>query len=200
MTSKKDDCQPSEHQTIKETSLTYDDYAALDDGNRYELVDGQLELMTPAPTVTHQMVSYEMQKMIARNCEESYLILHAPVDVILSKHEVRQPDIVVIARKWLEIVTKRGVEGAPNLVIEILSPSTLKRDKIDKLKTYATYQINEYWIVEPEQGILEQYVLQSDRYDLVNVYHGSDLVTSPYLSCISFTMAEIMKNIPELKD
>lgn len=185
---------------IKEGGLTYDDYASLDDGNRYELVGGQLELMSPAPSVLHQLVSFEMQKMIARSCETDYIIISAPVDVILSSTEVRQPDIVLIYRKRMDILSKRGVEGAPDLVVEILSPSTLKRDKIDKLKTYACFRVPEYWIVEPETGILEQYVLQEERYELVNIFQGDEPVTSPNVPCISFTMAAIMDNIPRLTD
>lgn len=110
--------------------MTYNDYALLDDGNRYELVSGKLELMSPAPSVTHQIISFEMQKTIGKSCEADYLILYAPIDVILSDMEVRQPDLVLIDRKHLDIVSNRGIEGAPDIVIEILSTSTLKRDKI----------------------------------------------------------------------
>lgn len=181
---------------IKEHGLTYDDYAAIDDGNRYELANGQLELMSPAPTVTHQMLSFEIQKFISRSCESDYIILYAPVDVILSATEVRQPDLVLIHRNRIDILRKRGVEGAPDLVVEILSPSSLKRDKIHKLKAYAFYGIPEYWIVDPATGVLEQYILQEDHYELINIFQGIELVTSPNIPCISFTMAEIIAKIP----
>lgn len=190
----------SKRDIVKESGLTYDDYASLDDGNLYELVEGKLELMSPAPTVTHQMVSFEMQKNIARGCESDYIILYAPVDVILSANEVRQPDLVLVHRKRMDILSKRGVEGAPDLVVEIISPSTLKRDKIDKLKTYAYFHVPEYWIVDPENGILEQYVLLEGRYDPVNIFQENEAVISPNIPCISFTMAAIMDNIPRLAD
>ncbi|WP_102272674.1 Uma2 family endonuclease [Cytobacillus massiliigabonensis] len=185
---------------VKEDVLTYDDYAAIDDGNRYELAGGQLELMSPAPLVTHQIVSFEMQKAIALSCESDYLILYAPVDVILSQTEVRQPDLVLIHRKRIEIISKRGIEGAPDLVIEILSPSTLKRDKIDKIKSYAHFGIPEFWIVDPEAGFLEQYVLHENRYELIDIFQNNELVTSPNIPCVSFTMAAIMDKIPPLSD
>lgn len=181
---------------IKEGGLTYDDYAAIDDGNRYELAAGQLELMSPTPTVTHQFISFEMQKRISQSCESEYFILYAPVDVILSPKEVRQPDIVLVHRKRLEIISKRGVEGAPDLVIEILSPSTLKRDKIAKKKSYAYYGIPEYWIIDPNSAVLEQYILAGDRYELINLFQENEIVSSPNISCISFTMAEIIEAIP----
>jgi Uma2 family endonuclease len=194
------DSASSKPDIIKESGLTYDDYAALDDGNRYELVEGHLELMSPAPTVTHQLVSFEMQRMIAERCQVDYVILHAPVDVILSPAEVRQPDIVLISRKRMSILKKRAVKGSPDLVVEILSPSTLKRDKIDKLKTYAVFRVPEYWIVDSEKGILEQYLLLEKRYELVNIYQDNEPVSSPNIPCISFTMAAIMAKIPHLPD
>lgn len=185
---------------IKESNLTYEDYAAINDDNRYELVEGQLELISPAPSVTHQMISFEMQKVINKSCELDYIILYAPVDVVLSPSEVRQPDLVLIDRNRLNILSNRGVEGAPDLVVEILSPSTLKRDKIDKLQTYANFRIPEYWIVEPNMGFLEQYILREKQYELINIFQGQERVTSPTISCISFTMEEIMNNIPKLSD
>lgn len=189
---------PSKSPVIREGGLTYDDYAALDDGNRYELVDGRLELMSPGPSLTHQLVSYEVQRNIARTCEKDYVILYAPIDLILSDSEVRQPDLLLVRRDRMHILSKRGVEGPPDLVVEILSPSTLKRDKIDKLKTYARFCIPEYWILEPELGVLEQFVLQGERYELVNIFHGDDRVTSPNVVCVSFTMNEVMDRIPKI--
>ncbi|MFE8698473.1 Uma2 family endonuclease [Cytobacillus sp. FJAT-53684] len=185
---------------VKEVGLTYDDYAAIDDGNRYELAGGQLELMSPAPLVTHQIVSFEILINLSRSCELDYFILHAPVDVILSPAEVRQPDLVLIHRKRMEIISKRGIEGAPDLVVEILSPSSLKRDKIDKIKSYAHFGIPEFWIVDPDTGVLEQYVLHEKRYELIDIFQNNELVTSPNIPCVSFTMAAIMDKIPDLSD
>lgn len=101
----------------------------------------------------------------------------------------------------LDILSTRGVEGAPDyLVVEILSPSTLKQDKIDKLKSYAKFQIPEYRIVEPVSGILEEYILHAERYELYNVFQNNEQVTSPHIPCISFTMSEVINNIPAIKD
>ncbi|WP_404450944.1 Uma2 family endonuclease [Virgibacillus necropolis] len=188
------------HNILRENNLTYNDYASIDDGNYYELSGGQLELMSPAPSVIHQLISFEIQKNITQSCESDYIILYAPVDMILSSTEVRQPDLVVISRKRIDIISNRGIEGAPDLVVEILSPSTLKRDKIDKLKTYAKFRIPEYWIVEPNTGILEKHILHDDQYNLVDIFQKDDPVNSPNIPCISFTMAAVMENIPHLSD
>lgn len=196
MTKKK----PDEH--VKEGRLTYDDYAALPDqeGVHYELVDGVLELMTPSPTAKHQVISARMQFLLTQTCDEDYLILDAPMDVILSRHEVRQPDLIMIHRSRLSIVTKRGIEGPPDLVVEILSPSTVKRDKVGKLKTYEKYGIPEFWIVEASGTYLEQYVLKDERYELAEVFSGDEPVRSDRLPCVSFTMNDILRKIPDLPD
>jgi Uma2 family endonuclease len=89
--------------------------------------------------------------------------------------------------------------GPPDLIVEILSPSTLRRDKVDKLKTYARFNVPEYWIVEPILGILEQYVLQEQRYELENVYQGDETVQSNQLRCVRFSMGEIINNIPHIE-
>lgn len=185
---------------IKETVLTYEDYSQIDDGNRYELANGELVLMSPAPSVTHQIISFQMQKRISQSCDSDYLILNSPIDVILSITEVRQPDLIIISKKRLNIVRKHGIEGPPDLVVEISSPSSRKRDKVDKLKSYAYYGILEFWIVEPELGTLEQYLLHETHYDLTEIFQNNEIITSPNIPCISFTMAEIMEKVPELRD
>ncbi|WP_188454042.1 Uma2 family endonuclease [Virgibacillus oceani] len=190
----------SSNDKLKESGLTYEDYASINDGNYYELAGGQLELMSPVPSTVHQLISFEMQTHFAHSCKSNYIILGAPIDVILSSSEVRQPDLILVHRNRINILSKRGIEGAPDLVVEILSLSSLKRDKIDKLKTYAHYQIPEYWIVEPTSGILEEYILQGNKYELFNVFQGDELVNSPNIPCVSFTMADIMDNIPDIKD
>ncbi|MCU6707540.1 Uma2 family endonuclease [Paenibacillus sp. J5C_2022] len=185
---------------VREQRLTYDDYAAIDDGLRYELADGRLELMSPGPTSMHQLVSFEMQRTIFESCHMNYIVFYSPIDLILSTYEVRQPDLLMIHRSRMDIIRMRGIEGTPDLVVEILSPSTLRRDKLDKLRTYARYGIPEYWVVEPKVGMLEQYVLQGERYELHNVYEEEEPVSSPTVPCISFTMKGIMDNIPSIRD
>lgn len=181
---------------VKEQNLTYDDYASLDDGLRYELVKGNLELMSPGPSTTHQLLNQGIYEQITFTCKSDYFIFFAPIDVILSSTDVRQPDIAMVSRKRMDILTNRGIEGAPDLVVEIISPSSVKRDKLDKLATYASYEIPEYWIVDPGMESLEQYVLKENRYELVELYQNDEQITSPYISCVTFTMNEVMKDIP----
>lgn len=176
---------------IKEQSATYEDYAKLDDGKRYELADGVLELMTPAPTPKHQLISNQLQTIITNSCQQKYIIFASPIDLILSNKEVRQPDLVMVHRNNIEIITSRGIEGVPDLVAEILSPHSIKRDKQSKLKVYAAYGIPEYWIVDPPHEALEQYVLVDGRYELLHVFDREETVHSDRLPCVSFTMGQI---------
>lgn len=182
---------------LNDSNLTYDDYAAQDDGNRYELVQGQLELMSPSPSTIHQLLLSKLYDHISLSCKSDYFVLFAPIDVILSKNEVRQPDLVLVSRKRIDILSNRGIEGSPDLVVEILSSSSLKRDKIDKLKTYARYHIPEYWIVDPNNGSLEQYFLKEDKYEIRHIFQDNETITSPNIKCVSFTMKEIMDSIPD---
>ncbi len=184
---------------VKEHPATYDDYANLpDDGKRYELADGVLELMSPAPTPKHQVISNQMQTVLTNSCQSEYIMFASPIDLILSPTEVRQPDIVMVHRNRLGIITRRGIEGAPDLVGEILSPHSIKRDKHKKLIAYAKYQIPEYWIVDPANEALEQYVLSSNKYELLEIYERDETVQSDRLPCVSFTMAQIVDAAKDL--
>jgi len=101
---------------IKESPVTYEMYAEMvDDGNRYEISDGVLELMSPSPTTTHQSFVYELQYKLNTSCRNEYIIYSSPVDVILSATEVRQPDLVLIHRSRMGIIEKRGINGRSRL-------------------------------------------------------------------------------------
>lgn len=185
---------------IREQPMTYDDYKDLpfEEGVRYELVDGSLQLMSPSASAGHQLIVSNLRDELKRTCEEEYIILFAPLDVILSDREVRQPDLLMIHRNRLSIITNRGVEGPPDLVAEILSPSSVKNDKISKMKSYARYNIPEYWIVDAGNDVLEQYVLEDGHYKLNNVYMDDETVRSDHIKCVAFTMKEMMSRIPHL--
>lgn len=94
-------------------------------------------------------------------------------------------------------MTKRGIEGAPDLVVEILSPSSMKRDRLEKLKTYAAYEIQEYWLIDPNQKFLEQYILEADKFELREVYVEDEIVSSAQISCAAFSIEDLFKEIPD---
>lgn len=186
-------------QLIREQPVTYEDYANLpDEGIRYEINDGRLEAMTPGPNAVHQFVVQQIEHRMVQNCSRDFIVLSAPIDLILSETEVRQPDLIMIRRDRLSIITKRGVEGLPDLIVEVLSPFSAKRDRQQKLIAYAKYRIPEYWIVDINNELLEQYLLTDQVYKLFEVYKENEPVHSEQLTCVSFTMREIKESIPEL--
>jgi Uma2 family endonuclease len=188
-------------ETIAESPITYDAYANLpDDGNRYEVSDGQLELMSPAPSLLHQMISNELMLTLNKDCRSEYIIFSAPVDVILSETEIRQPDLVMVHRSRLSILGMRGINGAPDLVVEIMSEHSRRRDKVHKTKAYAKYGVAEYWIIDMSNFTLEQYVLHSGAYDLADVYTDNELIRSGKIDCVSFSMKELIRDLPELPE
>ncbi|OAS23881.1 Uma2 family endonuclease [Paenibacillus oryzisoli] len=182
---------------IKEFPVTYEVYAAMpDDGKRYEIVDGIMEMMSPGPSTNHQEVSGELEFVLKQTCKSEYKIFHAPLDVILSDTVVLQPDILMIHRSRLHIVTARGIEGPPDLVVEILSPGSRNRDKVIKMKSYAKHGVQEYWIIDTESRTLERYRHDnSELYVLQHLFEGDNRVESAMFPCVSFVLSDIFKEI-----
>ena len=170
------------------TAWTYEDYAALpDDGKRYEIHDGELYVMT-APTSDHQIVSVRLLTALDRYVETRSLglVLHAPLDVILSDTPgdttIVQPDIVYLDRERLPALHRRGVEGPPTLVIEILSPTTAATDRSRKRALYARYGVPNFWLVDPDVRVIEAYVLRGSEYALaVRAAGGQPLDLPPFV-------------------
>jgi Uma2 family endonuclease len=152
---------------IKETArkYTYDDYASWDDGERYEVIEGRVYAMT-MPTVKHQSVSGRLYTQLGtflegKKCE----VFHPPFDVILDNKNVFQPDILIVCDKS-KLDPKKGCIGAPDMVVEILSPSSVGRDMLLKLKKYLQAGVREYWIIDPENEIVYVNILENKQYDI----------------------------------
>ncbi|MBI2154339.1 MAG: Uma2 family endonuclease [Candidatus Rokubacteria bacterium] len=146
--------------------LTYEDYCLLpDDGRRYEILDGEL-YMTPSPSRAHQR--FALNLLVALHAfvtrHDSGEVFVAPFDVILAKTTVVVPDLVFVRRERLDIVTNRGIEGAPDLVVEILSPDSARRDRVEKAQLYARYDVPHYWLVDPEARAIEAFELAEGQY------------------------------------
>src|SRR5262245_10918242 len=149
--------------------LTYDDYVLLpDDGRRYEVLDGELEV-SPAPSPGHQAVSRNLLRILDRHVEARCAgsLYYAPIDVILAPATIVQPDLLFVAAGRESVVTARGVEGASDLVIEILSPATARLDRIGKAALYGRYGVLHYWIVDPDARTVERYALDGAAFRLV---------------------------------
>jgi Uma2 family endonuclease len=165
------------------TVLTYQDYAALpDDGGRYELHEGELSV-TPAPGTRHQGVSINLASALHAHVQARGLgqVFAAPCDVILSDTTVVRPDILYVATDRAVRISERGIEGAPTLVVEILSPSTRVADQDTKLRLYAGYGVPWYWIVDPDARTVEVFRLEAGSYALSQrVAGGEPLRAEPF--------------------
>ena len=129
---------------------TYEDYCRAPGDKRYELLDGEL-MMVPAPNRTHQRILLRLGRELARATEQHGMgeVFVAPFDVVLSDTDVVQPDVLFISRAREDRSTEENVRGAPDLVIEILSPSTADRDVGYKHELYGRHGVLEYWVVDP---------------------------------------------------
>ena len=173
--------------------MTYNQYVEFpDDGNRYEIIDGTLEMMTPAPSYKHQLIITRMASVIYAPCREEGVFIVAPLDVVFSENNVRQPDFIFILNENRHIISDRAVEGVPDLVGEILSQSTAKNDRKSKFETYQRFGVKEYWIVDPELELLEQFVLVDGKYVLAHVYEKGETVKTSLLKCIAVSMDDIL--------
>jgi Uma2 family endonuclease len=162
--------------------LTYSDYAALpDDGRRYELLQGELSVTSP-PGTRHQRAIIALGSRLYEHVRARGLgeVLVAPTDCILSDVAVVQPDILYVATDRLSIISERGIEGAPNLVVEVLSPSSVRLDRGRKMNLYAEHGVPYYWIVDPESYSVEAYTLTGTAYALAGRVTSKPAALPPF--------------------
>lgn len=153
---------------------TYNDYSALpNDGKRYEIVEGVL-YMSPSPSIIHQRIAGRIFRYLATYIEDTGLglVLDAPTDVELSPIDVFQPDVLVVLNAGLEKVQELKVVGAPDLVVEVASPSTSIQDRNKKYRVYAKAGVMEYWIVDPGTKTVELLVLEAGEYRSLGIFRG----------------------------
>ena len=157
--------------------LTYEDYCALpDDGRRYEVIEGELAV-TPSPRRAHQRFSRNLLVVLHAHVREHDLgeVFDAPFDVILENTAIVVPDLLFVSRERLTIVTERGVEGAPDLIVEILSSATARRDRVEKAQLYARHGVGHYWLADPVGRTFETFELTGGQYRLVVSLSGAAL-------------------------
>ncbi|HSB36397.1 MAG TPA: Uma2 family endonuclease [Thermoanaerobaculia bacterium] len=176
--------------------LTYEDYVLLPEDRRYEVIDGEL-FVTPAPTLFHQAVKMRLVRILEDFLEQGGLgaIFDAPTDVVLSKHDVVQPDILVVLNERRPILAEKFVAGAPDLVVEVLSPSTESRDREAKAKRYATFGVREMWLVDPSAKSIEVLVNGGEGFQREALYREADTVRSAILAGLEFPAAPVFRPI-----
>jgi Uma2 family endonuclease len=175
--------------------LTYEDYVLFpEDGQRHEILDGE-HYVTPAPFTRHQRTTVALILQLGNFLEQHPLgeVLTAPTDVLLSRHDVAQPDLIFISNERAAIVTEKNIQGAPDLVIEILSDSTRRRDEGIKRERYERLGVREYWLVDPVRAAVQ--VLRLDGQHLRPAAHltaaAGDVLTSPLLPGLEIQLPKI---------
>lgn len=178
--------------TDDKQKYTYDDYIRLDDDNRYEVVEGEL-LLTPSPGFKHQDVVRRLASLLSVWIEGQNLgvVITAPFDVVLARDTVLQPDIVYLARENYHRLTNACLQGAPDLVIEVISPSTIRRDRIRKSRLYLKHSVKEYWLVDPEGGTVEIFTNTPEGWRLAGTYSQEEILNSPLLPGLAIDLTAV---------
>ena len=171
---------------------TYSDYLLLPEEDRRELIDGVFYVV-PSPNFRHQTIIYYLGRLLADFVEENSLgtLRWAPLDVKLSDYDVVQPDILFVSKDRRHTIAQNFISAAPDLAIEVLSPSTQDRDKELKLKLklYAEFGVREYWIVDPIAESVRVLQLGPESYDDVTYASGS--LSSSVLEGLSLDLSQI---------
>jgi Uma2 family endonuclease len=181
----------------RSTKLTYEDYLLFpDDGKRHELIRGD-HYMTPAPNTNHQRVSRNLVTALWTFVHQRRLgeVFDAPCDVMFSDEDVVQPDVLFVSSAKAGIVTEDNVKGAPDLVVEIVSDATRKKDEVTKRKLYERFGVTEYWIVDPELETVKVFRLSGQQYvraaELSTEAH--DTLTTPLLPEFNLPLSDLFE-------
>lgn len=185
--------------TIDLKHLTYDVYLAMPEMKaRYSIIDGEL-VMAAAPTLNHQTILLELSLKLAPFVREHQLgrVFIAPCDVVIRREPLRtrQPDLMFISHERRSIMSPQVIEGGPDLVVEILSPSNTRRELQEKLADYQTIGVREAWVISPQGRTVEVLQLSSEAIQRSGLYGVGDLIASQVLPELHLTVDEIF---PEL--
>jgi Uma2 family endonuclease len=176
---------------------TYEDYLNIPGDDRYELINGEFILVS-APNRAHQIASVKLVSRMDPFVEGRELgwVFHAPFEVALADPEginIIQPDIIFVSREREHIITRSNIQGAPDLIVEILSPSTGRRDRTAKLDLYARHGVGEYWLADPDTQTVTVMLLKDGKYEVVGNYGIEDTLTSPTLEGFSVNLDSIFR-------
>jgi Uma2 family endonuclease len=175
-------------------AVTYQDYLTLPDDRRFELIGGEL-CMVPSPGFFHQVIALNLGTLLRQYVKAHNLgvVLLAPMDVVLSDHDVVQPDVLFIGRARREIITDACIRGAPDLVIEIISPTHRERDLLVKKTLYTHYGVQEYWIVDPENRTIEQLLRSGEGFTSRGLFASGETLEPTALPGLALPVAQIFE-------
>ncbi len=172
---------------------TYEDFSKTPDDKRYELIEGEL-IMTPSPNTRHQRILGRLFVQFSNYVNDKGLgeVFVSPYDVHFDDGSVFEPDILFVSKDRVNIIGEKNVQGAPDFVMEILSEGTAYRDTIQKKKLYARFGVKEFWIVAPDDKLVEVYVLKDKgEYQLLKTYYEKDTIVSQVISGLKIELQKI---------
>jgi Uma2 family endonuclease len=176
-----------------DTRLTYDDLCLLPhDGKRREIIAGEL-FVTPSPQTLHQRVVMRLGAYLWNHVNSHKLgeIFSAPFDVVLSEFDVVEPDVIYISNARAGVLTDKNVQGAPDLVVEVVSESTVRVDRSIKLKLYGRFGVQEYWIIGPQGPSADVYRHGPEGFSLAAQLAFSDALTSPLFPAFNLPLSRL---------
>lgn len=183
------------------SKFTYHDYLRWNDDERWELIDGQAWNKTPAPSFKHQRLAGAFYRVIANALVGKKCVAGiAPTDIVLSEHNVVQPDVFVVCDQ--KKITDQVILGAPEIIIEVLSPGTSLKDRREKKRLYERFKVQEYLLVDPVGQMVERFLLQEDDlWDKGEIFGPDQTITVHTLPNISVNLREVfeIEATPEVK-
>jgi Uma2 family endonuclease len=191
-----DDVRPASSGPTEGVKLTYDDFLLFpDDGKRHELIDGEHHV-TPSPNIKHQRVSMNLVRAMLWYLDAHPVgeIFSAPLDIVLSQHDVVEPDLFYVSHeRAAQVLSPQNARGAPELVIEIASTGTRKRDETIKRRLYERHGVSEYWVVDPEVDAIRVYRRAGNRFDraVELTCERHDVLTTPLLPGLEIVLTRI---------
>ena len=172
-------------------NLTYKDYAKTPEGERWELIDGEL-IVAPSPKEAHQRCQIKTGSLMfsfAENNDSGKVYIE--FDVVLSESDTVRPDIIFVSKERLHIITEDNVQGAPDLVVEIRSPSTARLDWTVKRELYARHGVKEYWLIDPEAGTIAVLLLDEAELKVAGVFGEGDSLASTTVDGFSVALSDV---------
>lgn len=184
--------------TVLTKKMTYAEYRALEfedtDNFQYELLNGEV-VKKASPTVQHQRIARRVVKAIEKYLDANPAgeLLFAPLDVVLNEHNSPQPDVIFIRNERLHIIDEQEqvIQGVPDLLVEIISTGSIKRDRIEKKDLYEQFGVPEFWLVDPNNRSIEVYQLYESRYRVFAFAAAAGKVQSAVLAGFELDVADI---------
>jgi Uma2 family endonuclease len=189
-----DEYNPKKKNADSQVKEKSGDYSFIEE--RFEIINGIRYDFLSSPKFVHQKLLGNLHVAMNNACCLDGEIILAPLDVHLDENNIVQPDIIYIANENRHIIRDGFVFGAPDLVVEILSASTARKDKTVKKTAFEKFGVGEYWVFDPSYQTVDQFVLEGGRYDLIRTLVPNETLTSPRTPCLSIDLSRIFPAEP----